>query len=605
MPMQIGLRRSVEILLDHERQKATGRYVDIHISLRICDVDNSDGNARWLPDTDEEILAVGGRWDRKRKAWSSQAPERGRVLRIPRGSDQEQPARWGAEWFRRMCQGSKGAHWDVGGVIILGRLEPIVFRRAWTLLLVGGRRGGKTHIAVVFLVILCVMIPLSKTVAVSPTQAETDELEQAARSLLPRQWFTVRGHGAGKDLQFKFANGSRILFISGHKPRGLKRGRIDMALYNEAQLQHQAGWKHLRGAVVDSGGLVINSCNPPDEPIGRWIEEQWERARLMAVDRKTRTLAIQAFHITGKHNPFVSQESLEDMRAELDEVSARKDIDGEMGVPIGDVVWHAFSASKSVADVPRHFLDITVDVTRKLGFASQYLVGMDFQLTPAMCAVIMKIYQDPDDPDAERLIWVVDEVVLDKADEYDLCDALERRARWTIDGPDESDCYRGWTLADDKEPRRCLVVMDASGFFQDGEHNRGKTSEMALRARRWHSLLPPHVGSDRNPDVLERVKVTNTRLKAADTAGGIGRRRMFFVPSVKRTIEAMLNWERKNTVPNRRSQFAHLSDAVSYPVFRIFGKPRIKSSGYSSSGRIGGGGSGGDEGGLGGAGSVF
>lgn len=590
--MQIGLRRSVEILLDHEQQRATGRYVDLCISLRICDVDTSGPEAVYKPETDEEILFIGGRWDRKRKRWSAAVPERGRVLRIPRGSDQEQPARWIAEWLRRLAKGSKGLHWQEIGVMLGGRVEPIEFRRAWTLLLVGGRRGGKTHLAVVALVLLCVMIPGTKAIAVSPTQAETDELEQAARSLLPRQWFTVRGQGAGKDLQFKFANGSRILFVSGHKPRGLKRGRIDIALYNEAQLQYQAGWKHLRGAIVDSGGLVINSANPPDEPIGKWVEDQWERARAMQVDRKTRTLAIQAFHIIGKHNPFVTHEALEDMRAELDEVSARKEIDGEMGVPIGDVVWHAFSASKSVREVPRHFVDITAEVSRqRLGWAAGYLVGMDFQLDPAMCASIIKLYQDPDDDSKETLVWVVDEVVVEKADEYDLCDALEMRPRWTIDGPDESDCYRGWSDPNDKEPRQCVCIIDASGFTQDGAHNRGRTSEMALRARRWHNLLPPHAGSDRNPDISERVKVTNTRMKLADVAGVVGRRRMFFVPTVRRTIEAMLNWERKNGVPNRKSPYAHISDSVSYPVFRLFGKPRIrKQSSYSSVSRIGGGG---------------
>jgi hypothetical protein len=52
-----------------------------------------------------------------------------------------------------------------------------------------------------------------------PTQEETDELEQALRSMLPRRWYTDRGGGAGKSLQFRLANGSRLMCLSGHKPR--------------------------------------------------------------------------------------------------------------------------------------------------------------------------------------------------------------------------------------------------------------------------------------------------------------------------------------------------------------------------------------------------
>jgi hypothetical protein len=72
------------------------------------------------------------------------------VIRVPRGSDQEQPARWLAEWLSRFQKGPSGAHWDEP-TEIPGKMS-VAFRRVWTLMLVGGRRGGKSHLACVALV---------------------------------------------------------------------------------------------------------------------------------------------------------------------------------------------------------------------------------------------------------------------------------------------------------------------------------------------------------------------------------------------------------------------------------------------------------------------
>ena len=55
-------------------------------------------------------------------------------------------------------------------------------------------------------------------------------------------------------------------------------------------------------------------------------------------------------------------------------------------------------------------------------------------------------------------------------------DALEAADRWTPRGYLEGAGYRG---------DECAVVMDASAWWQDGDHTKGKTSDKALRSRRW------------------------------------------------------------------------------------------------------------------------
>jgi len=247
-----AIKQSVETLLEAEGDD-NRRHVDMAVSFRLCDVElDENGRARWRKEADEELIEIGGRWDRREKRWSG-AANRVRVIRVHRG--QEDAARWLAEWFRRAAQGPKGPHWEAP----MRHAPSVAFRRVWSLLLLGGRRGGKSHLACVALVMFAVMTPRARVWAISPTQEETDELEQALRSLMPRRWYKYRGGGAGKPLQFRLANGARIMCLSGHKPRSLKRGRVDFALYNEAQNMYRAGWIQLRGAIADTAGW---SCSP-------------------------------------------------------------------------------------------------------------------------------------------------------------------------------------------------------------------------------------------------------------------------------------------------------------------------------------------------------
>lgn len=558
-----ALAQAVAILLESEQQESIAR-VDLCISLRVADVDTSGEFPRYVKETAETLIEVGGVWNKRAKRWEPGHSETLNVIWIPRGSEQEPAARWIAEWLKRIVLGPKGKHWED-------------FDRAWTLLLEGGRRAGKSFLSCAALVAYAVAIPNALVWGVSPTNDETAELEDAIRAMLPPAWFTFRGGGGNRASQFRFPNGSRILLISGHKPRTLKRGRVDLVLYNEGQNMARAGWVQLRGAIADTGGLVIISANPPDTEIGRWIEDLHERIR-------AKKIHAVLFKLTMATNPFVEQQSLEDMAEENDELTYRREVLGEF-VPIGDVVMHAWSDSGNVLDPPDHLVDVTAEVTKKdLGRAFGYVIGADFQMTPHMAAVVRKFFRDPKSPTPDEVIpWVVDEFVVEDADENDLLDAIERAPRWRAGGREESDCYRGWPEdADDKaHPVHCAVVMDASGWWQDGAHTKGRTSDKAFKARRWVWLYKPQKDSDKNPDVIERCKTTNRLCKSA-----AGTRRMFVARHCIHVIRAMRSWENKNGFPNRKSRFAHVCDAVSYVDYRFYGRPKVKRTlEYKSAGK--------------------
>lgn len=546
--------------------EASERLVDMAISLRVCDVDDDGPEPFFVEATDEELIEVGGRWDRERRRFVGDADSYV-ILRVPRGSDQEAPARYLATWFRLYSQGRKGGHWD--------RAALDGFRRVYTLMLIGGRRAGKSLLAVWALAMFCLMQPKAICWAVSPTNERNEELLAALRDVLAFDWSKSSLSRADKTTTFRFINGAVIRCMSGYKADVLRQGRCDLSLYNEGQAMSRQGWRELRGALGDRGGMVMIACNQPRIELGRWVESVYERALAAdsptPLDERAKKFKVKAFAFTYKGNPFVDPEALETMAAEEeDENDYKRDILGQI-VPSSLAVLHSWSATESVLrDVPAHWVDVTREETaRELGRAADYVVGMDFQADPYMPAAVIKLFRDPLHPThpEDVIAVVVDEVIVDKAHETDLVDALEGgrpellAGRWTREGRVDGEGY---------DPDNCGVVMDASGFFQDGEHKPGKTSEDWLRKAGWRFLNYPIKDKKTNPLVEERASVANVRLK-----NGAGRRRLFVLAHCVRTIRGMRGWERvaKGAKPKSSGEHVHIVDAVTYPIYRFFARP--------------------------------
>lgn len=558
-------RRFAAFLADRVGEDAGEQFVELSMSLVVCSVVRDEtGRPRWRKDTGDkeldevEILRVGGRWDRVARVWTDAAVPAGAVVRITRGGAQEKAARWFARWFTAHVTGV----WPADMLRWNEKTNRMV-RSVWSALLSGGRRSGKSHLACAILALFAVLYPGAIVWAVSPTQDETAELEIALRKMIPAAWYKYRGAGSGKVSTFTLQHGGQILLLSGFKPAGLRRGRVDLVLYNEGQNMSHAGYVQLRAAIADTGGLVLIAANPPNAPIGRWIEEHAEGV----LEKK-----IDGVHteFNPEENPWIEMDALHSMAAEVDEVTYDRDVLGLFRA-IGDLVMHAWSDKQSRRDVPSTFVDITEEFTLlHLGRAFPWVVGMDFQQTPHMPAAIYKFFRDPDDKTNDVLAWVVGEIVAENANEDDLITALECADRWTPTGYVDGAGFK---------PEECAVIMDASGWFQDGAHTKGRTSDLALKARGWRFLYKPQKDSDRNPDIMERVKTGNARLKTKD-----GKRHMFVTPQCTKVARALKYWENKNGFPHRRSEHAHLCDAVTYPLYRFFGRPKKpppKETGYA------------------------
>lgn len=570
-------RRFAQLLAEASGAIAGERFVDLAMSLRVSRVEGrGPRKAKWSTDDEETILTVGGRWDRVERKWTDTPTEDLGgivVVRVFRGSGQERAARWLAKWFTAYVTGG----WEEAGMLRWDAGTEQLVRAVWSALFIGGRRCGKSHLACAALVLFAVMTPSAFVWAISPTIDETAELEAAIKSMLPAAWYTFRGAGAGKVTTFTLPHGAKILLLSGHKPTGLRRGRVDLVLYNEGQNMSQAGYRQIRAPIADTGGLVMIAANPPELPIGRWVESMVEQVAKGNAGVPGGVDAVQ-FDFNPEENPFIDMAALRSLAAELDPDSYDRDVLGLLK-PIGDVVFYTYDERQTKCAVLPGLVDVTPEVTKlHLGRAFPWMVGMDFQASPAMVAVVLKFFRRADDVDditkCDLLCWIVTEVVLDKANEADLADGLEHADRWTPEGYQAGVGYK---------PDECGSVIDASGWWQDGAHNKGKTSDITLKAAGWKNLYKPQKDSDANPDILERVKAGVARLKTKD-----GKRHLFVTPECPRTARAMKLWANKSGVPHRKSEHAHLNDGWSYPVYRVFARPRVKKSegGVAGAGRF-------------------
>ena len=515
-----------------EDQSDGERFLDVCYELRVMV-------------TEEVLTTVGGRWDRVERKFTGERARRGVVLRVRAG--QVPAARWFVTWLRGYLAGGKDAH-------------ATECRRIWSVLFHGGRRGGKTDLAVKCLLLFAVATRGSMVWACSPTMEETQELREVVDRFVPAEWAVWRE----EDARYALVTGSRLWMRTGYKPKRLKRGRVDLVLLNEAQMMDEKVFVTVRPATADTGGLTICAANPPDEPIGEWVSDFHDEAR-------AGTRHAREFYFDPELNTEVRQESLTDLKSELDEETYLRDVKGEFR-PIGVRVLYTFSSRLNVypagflprdmvpeqlrGDGPMVELANVTEAFTRLHFGRPFkrVIGIDVQRTPHMAAVEREFFADPWGA-RDAVDWTVDEHAPELADEDDLCDILLEQ-------------HQGGDVA---------IVLDASGWWQDADRTKGGDSAARFRARGFGFIFKPDRETDKNPSILESCKVCNARCRTADE-----RRHSFVDPSCLRTIEALAKYPLKHGAPDRRSNFAHVVDAWRYPMWRIWPrKARRKSTGLT------------------------
>jgi hypothetical protein len=492
-----------------ELEGGGGRYIDMRMSLKA----EKDGR---------RLLNAGGRWDLKAKDWVKNPdgtrlrPKKSRILRLHPGQ-----VAWG-EWF---------ASWMVEHHA--GRTIVEDGRDIWSVALFGGRRSGKTDGSSKAGCAYAVDIARSIVWFVVESFPDMPEIVRAIQECLPRSWYDPLGAPHWK---WTLANGSEIHIKSAHDIDDLKRGRVDLAIVVEAQKHEHRVFTQLRAPTADKGGIVILTANPPNTIRGEWVAEYVQRTEANKGHGKV-------FHLDPRLNPHQNYRSLEALADEVDPDEYDRDVLGRI-VSIKDRALHAWSDALNIKAMPE-----TGDVTRAFAErhfdapADQFL-GADFQLIPHMAGLMLRAFVDPADPSGEPLLWYFAESIVDEGDEDAMIDSLE------------ADGFRG---------EDTIVIGDASGEWQDAKREKGRGSFDHFRRRGWKRIYTPDVKSKKNPLIDQRVAAANARFCSAS-----GKRRVFMDPSCLRARTAFRKWGRKGGIPDRKSKYAHLCDAGTYPLWRFY-----------------------------------
>jgi hypothetical protein len=503
----------------HDQLRPASRYQDLCISF-----EEPSGGTVWL---------AGGRWDHFERRWSVQEPEHALVIQL------REPQ---VPFMRHFSRAHRNA---VAGAERLYNL----------LLLIGGRRAGKTHAA--FWAMFAATLDRPRigdsdviTWLVSVSQPERQELDREIRERVPPDWYVYREHPLH---QYELANGARLAHVSVDDGRGaekLKRGRADLVLINEGAKMPRSVPFNAVGAIADRDGLMIITSNPPRQDKGAWVYETfdaWRKAKAQSSGplELAEQLPLEVFEMDHKKNDAIDQAArrrVGKLMGLFDAAGAKADDDGVIA-PVGDRAYYAFDELRHFKPAPERG-DITQVITRqKLGREYLVLCGSDFQGRPHMAGVACRIFGEPERP----VIWVMRNFIVDHGDEDDLIDTME---------------------ADGFEPERCLVIGDASGQWQDGPHTKGKDSFSVFRDRRWVIEPPTKKLSNKGNYSANPRPVA---LSVSRVNGLLDEDRLFVDPGAPLIATALKECRSKQGTFGAYPSgiYAHITDALRYVVWWV------------------------------------
>lgn len=396
----------------------------------------------------EDIATGGGVWDSLYNQWQGSdgkrlPPQRPVVFDL---RESQVPAfrcfaAWLAKWRRKEATQEDG------------------------LIAFGGRRSGKTLVGVLGCLFAAVDVgridgtPLIAWL-VSCNHPSREELDRELRALLQPGWAVYREMASASSPAHTYTllNGAQITHRTAEDPEALRVGRCDIALQNEAGKQTLLAFANIINAMADKSGFWIGASNRPRRSKANWIALLAKESKKLGPEA-----SFPFFELDPKLNDAIDQGKRQRV---LDTLRRLDPDDADEGALLeaGNYVYAPpFDEMEHVKPMPQMGLpDLTREVTRKIaGVERDYIIGCDFQGRPAMVASVWKVVGKLP---GEWQLWCVQSYFIEATDEEGLIDEL---------------------AGDGYSPDNSLIIGDASGQWQKGDHGRGPVSFKSFKDRRY------------------------------------------------------------------------------------------------------------------------
>ena len=304
--------------------------------------------------------------------------------------------------------------------------------------LVAGRRWGKTTLGLWRLVVHAASAPGRLCYYLAPTERQAKEI--AWRTLKEIVSPAMRRCTRESDLEIEILNGSLIKL---HGPQSLRGSGLDFVVLDEFAYMPADLWPEVvRPMLADREGRALISSTP----LG--FNHFYDLYR----DAQPRP-DWAVFHYPTAHGGFVSANESALLRSSMDRRLYRQELEASFELQEGRV-YHAFSRDSNVTNVPL-ISDLPL------------LVGMDFNVNP-MCAVVAQ--------KAGEQCHVSAEIVLPNSNTFEMMDELVRRY----------------------PAQKGVVHPDPSGAARKTSSAVGQTDHAIIRQAGWQVyVMKPHQIVDR------------------------------------------------------------------------------------------------------------
>jgi len=343
-------------------------------------------------------------------------------------------------------------------------------------LLYDDRRGGKSFVALLGVVLSCLECP---HIDGSPIECRVVTQTIGARDELDEVFAFLNLKGLGwanfselPKRMWRFVTGAKIRFLTTDNSDTTLEGRMDIVFLNEAALFTRNVYEQIIRATQDRRGFGVLATNKPKKPRGNWVSLMWQGAQ--RDEAEGNIPAVACLRVNPRDNASVNQEAKGPIARSILYARGGEDDDidegtiAEAGVKLFSPPWDEALHCLPLPELG--LVDITEEYTRTAyGKGFPFIVGHDYQYQCAGSA--WRLFAPGGDPQLVQMwcMW----------------------ARWLNEDGDEND------LLDEMEAsgfnsQNCLVIPDCSGGSQGGQHKHGvePPSFDRLRHRGYHLQEP-------------------------------------------------------------------------------------------------------------------